>query len=118
MTGRSFPDVIAALAFARAWRDAGQPIDQHQTQPPCDALDDTVYDVFLAVAFRNIANADTLTERVCVLQTAIEVNLPMIEFCRSRREEAAAARIERMVEVLRKWTDEITSAPATEGRAA
>jgi hypothetical protein len=114
---RQFANVIAALAFVRAWRDAGHPIDQHPTAPPCDELEDEVYDVMLGHVFRDLARLDTATERVCRLQEAIDVNLPMIEFCRARREDAAAARVERMVEVLRKWTDEITSA-SIEGRAA
>jgi hypothetical protein len=109
--------IASALAFAKAWRDAGHCIVPREITPPCDELGDDVHDAYLAVVFHDLSRLDTITERVCRLQTAIEANLPMIDYCRSRHEEDAAARIERMVNVLRKWADELVGATETE-RAA
>lgn len=118
MTVRS-PDLLTALAFARAWRDAGHSLAEKEIVPPCDELGDTTYDVMLAVIFRDLVKLDTLTERIARISAAIEVDLPMIEFCRERKQADAADRIERMVDVLRKWSDELIAAPvSSEERAA
>ena len=97
----------AALAH---WRAVDRSPLRRAIVPPCDALGDTTYDVMLAVVFRDIADKDTVTESILRIQVAIDVNIPMVTFCRDRGEPESAARIEAVIAVLEKWSNELMDA--------
>ena len=99
--------VIDALAVAVARRDVGHPISRREVAPPCDRLGDEVYDVFLAVVFRDLIPLDTVTERIVRIQAAIELNQPMLVACRQHREAANEKRIAAMLAVLERWKEQI-----------
>jgi len=100
--------LIAALT--PYWLGADRSALKAAIVPPCDALGDEVYDVALAVVFRDVAGGASVIARMGRIQQAIDANLPQIEFCRLRGNEPNARRVEAMVKVLENWNREILSA--------
>lgn len=80
------------------------------TKPPIDEIGDEVYDVFLAVVFRDAVGSPTVTGRLARIEAAIDANLPMIARLRECGGADQAARIEAMVRVLRRWKIDILEA--------
>src|ERR1700686_94637 len=77
-------DTLAELATFREalayWRSrADRSPLRAATKPPADAIDDEVYDVVLAVVFRELAGIETVSESIGLVQTIIENNLRQIE---------------------------------------
>lgn len=119
-----FPNVVEALAY---WAERDQAPLRGAVVPPCDFLDDEVYDAMLAVFFRHAAEARTpLGRRACLDMPATIYERQIAQLrtvAAEHRVEADAniARIERMVAVIRKWDGEIADAAAqaaVEGRLA
>lgn len=119
-----FPNVVEAIAY---WAERDQAPLRGAVVPPCDVLDDEVYDAMLAVFFRHAAQARTpLGRRACLDMPATIYERQMDQLRtvgpeHSVEADANLARIGRMVAVLRKWEVEIADAAAqaaVEGRAA
>ena len=109
----TFATFVDAL---RHWETRDQRPLAAATIPPCDALDDEVYNTFLSVIFRDIVRLDSVVGRLGRIDAAIQANQPMVDYCRERGAEDSAARIEAMTMVLETWAAEIGD--AAESRAA
>lgn len=106
MTAAPFPNIIEALAH---WHTADRAELRSAIVPPCDALGDEIYDVALAVVFRDVAALPTATERAARIETAIAVNRPQLNALalqnRAVQPEAPEAhrRLGAAVAVLERW---------------
>lgn len=110
----------------RQWRTRDRSPLQRALTPPCDCLGDEIYDVALAVVFRKIAEADSIIERIGIIEITIAANRPQLAHIRSIDREYqpeahdAGDRIERMLDVLEQWKNTILddAGRSAAGRAA
>lgn len=115
MTTPQFNSIAEAIAW---WEGRDQSALVVALEPPCDRLGDPIYDVMLAVFFKNLILSRSTIERIAMLQTVIGVHSRIVEQLNTvapeHQPEAAdnLHRIEAMLAVVRKWTDEIVDAGA------
>jgi hypothetical protein len=119
-----FRSVVDALAH---WRTRDTRPLRGEVMPPCDCLGDEIYDVALAVVFRDLANAGSMVECIGRIQITIDSNRPQLAHIKTINREyqpeahEAARRIEKMLAVLERWKEALLDHGArafVEGRAA